>query len=261
MRHDGDMTLWLDLNGDLGEGFGAWTLGGDDALLDSVTSANIACGFHAGDPAVMERTVRAALEHGVALGAHPGLPDLQGFGRREMAVTPGEAYGMVLYQTGALAAFARARGAVLTHVKPHGALYNRACRTPDLARAVARAVRDFDPALFLTGLSGSALLEAGRAEGLRVLSEVFADRGYEPDGSLTPRDRPGALVEDGDEAAARVLRMVREGVVRSRAGTDVAVEARTVCLHGDRPGAAAFARRLRRDLEAAGITVRAPERT
>jgi len=251
------MTSTIDLNCDMGESFGPWTLGRDEELLEHVTSANVACGFHAGDPGVMERLAHLAGSWGVALGAHPGLPDLQGFGRRAMAVAPGEAYAMVLYQTGALAAFARAAGTRLTHVKPHGALYNMAAKDPALAGAIARAVRDFDGALVLVGLSGSELLRAGEALGLRVGSEVFADRAYEADGSLTPRHLPGALVEDEEQAVGRVLRMVKEGVVRSRQGQDVALRADTVCIHGDQPGAVPFARRIRRELEAAGIQVRA----
>jgi len=251
------MAGTLDLNCDMGESFGAWSLGQDEALLDLVTSANVACGFHAGDPATMARTVRGALARGVAVGAHPSLPDLQGFGRRTMAVTPREAHDLVLYQVGALAAFVRAEGGALRHVKPHGALYTMAAQDPALAEAIARAVRAFDPGLVLVGLAGSRLVQAGAALGLRCASEVFADRGYEADGSLTPRGRPGAMVEDEEEAAARVVRMAREGVVRCRTGEDVPVRAETVCLHGDQPRALAFARRLRAALAGAGIEVRA----
>jgi UPF0271 protein len=247
----------LDLNCDMGESFGAWTLGQDEALLELVTSANIACGFHAGDPAVMARTVRNAVARGVALGAHPSLPDLQGFGRRVLAVSPEEAHDLVLYQIGALAAFARAAGGALRHVKPHGALYNMAAKDPALAEAIARAVRAFDRELVLVGLAGSRLIEAGAAQGLRCASEVFADRSYEADGSLTPRSRPDAMVEDEEVAIARVVRMAREGVVRCRTGEDLPVRAETVCLHGDQPRALAFARRLRTALAEAGVPVRA----
>ena len=250
------MALRVDLNCDMGESFGAWTLGQDEALLDHVTSANIACGFHAGDPATMARTVERAVAKGVTLGAHPSLPDLQGFGRRTMAVTPGEARNLMLYQLGALDAFARAAGSRLHHVKPHGALYNMAARDRVLADALAQAVKAFDPALILVGLSGSALIEAGRAAGLACASEVFADRGYEADGSLTPRGLDGALIEDEDLVIARVLRMVREGRVASRTGEDVTLQADTLCLHGDQPRALAFARRLREALGGAGIEVR-----
>jgi len=252
------MTLRIDLNCDMGEGFGAWTLGRDAELLAWVTSANLACGFHAGDPSVMARTVRLARDRGVAVGAHPGLPDLQGFGRRAMAVSPEEVRLMVLYQVGALAAIARAEGARLAHVKPHGALYTMAAADPALARAVARAVRETDPGLALVGLSGSALVAAAEEAGLRPVPEVFADRGYEGDGSLTPRGLPGALVEDPALAAERVLRMVREGRVRARTGEDVPIRAGTVCIHGDAPGALATARAVREALDGAGIAVAAP---
>jgi UPF0271 protein len=255
MGHHLTMNLRMDLNCDMGESFGAWPLGQDDLLMEHITSANVACGFHAGDPGVMERTVRLAAARGVALGAHPGLPDLQGFGRRALDVTPSEAYALVLYQIGALAAFAQACGTRLVHVKPHGALYNMAAQDPALAVAIAKAARDFDPRLRLVGLSGSELLRAGENLGLPVASEVFADRSYEADGSLTPRSLPGALVTDADEAVARVLRMAREGVVRTRQGLDIPLKADTLCLHGDQPGAAAFARRIRLALEAAGVMV------
>jgi UPF0271 protein len=257
MGHHFTMNLRMDLNCDLGESFGTWTLGQDELLMEHITSANVACGFHAGDPGVMERAARLAAAKGVALGAHPGLPDLQGFGRRPLAVSPAEAYALVLYQIGALAAFAQACGTRLTHMKPHGALYNMAAQDPALALAIARAARDFDPGLRLVGLSGSELLRAGENLGLPVASEVFADRSYEADGSLTPRSLPGALVTDEDEAVARVLRMALEGVVRTRQGREIPVKADTLCLHGDQPGAAAFARRIRQELEAAGVQVAA----
>jgi len=252
------MAKHIDLNCDMGEGFGAWSMGQDEALLELVTSANIACGYHAGDPATMTRVVRLAVAKGVAVGAHPSLPDLQGFGRRTMAISPEEARGMTLYQMGALEAFARAAGGRLSHVKAHGALYNMAAKDRRLADAIASAVRDFDPSLILVGLSGSELIKAGRALGLTCASEVFADRGVEPDGSLTPRGRPGAMIEDEDLAVARVLRMVLEGKVTGRDGADVAIQADTVCIHGDQPKALAFARRLRQALAQAGIEVRVP---
>lgn len=250
------MTHHIDLNCDMGEGTGAWRLGQDDALLDLVTSANIACGFHAGDPSIMERTVKAALSRGVSLGAHPSLPDLQGFGRRTMTITPEEAYSLVLYQIGALDAFARASSGKLHHVKPHGALYNMAAKDAALADAVAKAVRNFDPDLILMGLSGSELLRAGRALGLTCASEVFADREYESDGSLTPRGITGAMIEDEGIAVSRVLHMIRDGAVRSRTGEDVEIQADTVCIHGDQPKALAFARRLRKALVEEGVAVR-----
>jgi len=237
----------------MGEGYGAWSIGQGEALLELVTSANIACGFHAGDPATMARTVKSALARGVALGAHPSLPDLQGFGRRSMAISGEEAYGLMLYQMGALEAFARGQ---LRHVKPHSALYNMAARDKGLAETIARAVWDFNPDLTLVGLSGSESIKAGTARGLRCASEVFADRGYEPDGSLTPRGRPGAMFEDEELAIARVLRMVREGAVRCATGEDVKIQADTVCIHGDQPRALVFARRLREVLAETGIQVR-----
>lgn len=243
----------IDLNCDLGESFGCWKTGRDEELLALVTSANIACGFHAGDPGVMRRTVELALSFGVAVGAHPGLPDLQGFGRRELAVTPSEARDLVLYQLGALAGFVQAAGGRLHHVKPHGALYNMAARDPRLAGAIAAAVREFDAGLVLVGLAGSALLEAGRAAGLKVAGEVFADRTYLPDGSLTPRSRPDALLHDEVAVAARVLRMVREGTVESVESTPVSIHADTVCLHGDGANSLSLARAIRAVLQEAGI--------
>jgi UPF0271 protein len=252
------MTLRLDMNCDLGEGFGAWRMGEDEAILDYVTSANIACGFHAGDPGTMRRTVAAARARGVALGAHPSLPDLQGFGRREMRVTPDEVYDMVLYQVGALDAFARAQGARLQHVKPHGALYNMAARDVQLAQAIARAVRAYDRGLTLFGLSGSELIRAGREAGIAVASEVFADRTYQADGSLTPRSRGDSLIEDVERSIAQVLGMVQHGTVQATDGTQVKVEADTLCIHGDQPTARAFAARLRETLQEAGVEVRAP---
>lgn len=248
----------VDLNCDMGESFGAYRLGADEGVLPFVTSANIACGFHAGDPAVMRRTVQAAVEHGVAVGAHPGLPDLVGFGRRDMAITPEEAYDLVVYQIGALLGFVRATGVPLAHVKPHGALYNMAARSTPLAGAIARAVRDVDPALLLVGLAGSELIAAGEGVGLATASEVFADRNYQSDGSLVPRNSPRALVGDPDDALRRVVRMVTEGVVVSLDGAEVPVRADTICVHGDGPHAAEIARALRAGLEAAGITVAAP---
>jgi len=247
----------IDLNSDLGEGFGAWRMGDDEAILEQVSSANIACGFHAGDPTVMMRTVRLAAGRGVAIGAHPSLPDLQGFGRRELRIAPEEAYQLVLYQVGALHAFCRAGGVPLSHVKPHGALYNMAARDQPLAQAIAQAVRDFDPALVLFGLAGGALVEAGRAAGLQVANEVFADRTYQADGSLTPRSRADALLTDPAAALAQVQDMVFAGAVTATDGTRVPIRADTLCLHGDGPGAVALARALRRGLEARGVRVAA----
>jgi 5-oxoprolinase (ATP-hydrolysing) subunit A len=251
------MMARIDLNCDMGEGFGAWRMGNDLEILDHVTSANIACGFHAGDPATMHRTVEAALAKGVAVGAHPGLPDLQGFGRRTMAISAGEAYDIVVYQIGALAAFARAAGGRLSHVKAHGALYNMAAKDLRLSEAIAQAVRDVDAGLVLFGLAGSETMRAADKLGVRAAGEVFADRTYQDDGSLTPRSRPDAMIEDADDAVAQVRRMVGEGVVRSTNGRDVAVRADTLCIHGDQPGALAFVKRIRAELERAGVEVKA----
>jgi len=249
------MMRTLDLNCDMGEAFGAWHMGEDAALLDHVTSANIACGFHAGDPGTIHRTVKMAIEKGVAVGAHPSLPDLQGFGRRAIAIAPAEAYDMVLYQIGAVAAFARSLGGRLSHVKAHGALYNMAARDGSLARAIAKAVKDFDPRLVLFGLAGSELVRAGHEAGLRVANEVFADRTYQPDGSLTPRSQQNSVIHDVESAIAQVKRMVGEGKVRSVQGTDVEVVADTLCIHGDEPTAVEFARRIRRALADSSIRV------
>ncbi len=246
----------IDLNCDMGESFGAWKMGNDDAVLDHVNSANVACGFHAGDPRTMHRTVKAAFARGVAVGAHPGFPDLQGFGRRPMTLSSTEAYDAVLYQVGALAGFARAAGGRLSHVKAHGMLYNMAAKDATLAEAIAQAVRDFDPELVFYGLAGSELIRAAEKAGLRAASEVFADRSYQDDGTLTPRAHPGAMIEDVDVAVAQVRRMVLEGVVRSVSGKDVAVKADTLCIHGDQPGALAFVKRIREDLKQAGVEVK-----
>lgn len=248
----------IDLNCDVGESFGAWTLGADADVMSSVTSANIACGFHAGDPGVMKRTVRLARDAGVAVGAHPGLPDLAGFGRREMQVTAEEAHDLVVYQIGALAAVARAEGVRLEHVKPHGALYNMAARDRRLAAAIAAAVQSVDDSLVLFGLAGSTLLAAGEAAGLRVASEVFADRAYEPDGSLVSRTKEGAVVHDPSVVIERAIAMACDGQVTATDGSRVGLRADTICVHGDTPGAANLARQLRRALEEAGIAVKAP---
>ncbi len=244
----------VDLNCDLGEGAGA-----DPELMPLVSSANIACGAHAGDDATMRETVGLALRHGVAIGAHPGFADREHFGRRELPVSPREAGMLVLEQVRRLQDIARAFGGVVQHVKLHGALYNQASRDRDLAKAVVAAVREAARVPFLYVLSGSVLETVARARGdIAVVSEVFADRTYQRDGSLTPRTRPDALVADEESAVAQVLRFVRDGRVRATDGTDVAVRADTVCLHGDGPHAVAFARRLRSELAAAGVAVRAP---
>ena len=245
----------IDLNSDLGEAFGTWPMGQDGLLMPVISSANVACGFHAGDPCTIRQTIRLARKHGVAVGAHPGLPDLVGFGRREMQVTPAEVEDMVLYQVGALAAIARHEGVRLQHVKAHGALYNMACRDEALAEAIARAVVAFDPTLVLFGLPGSALLQAGLDAGLPVAAEAFADRAYQPDGSLAPRSQPGAVIHDVDAVVARAVAMVTEQSVAATDGSTIEFEADTICLHGDTPGAAALAVAIRRGLEDAGVTI------
>ncbi len=245
----------IDLNCDMGEGFGAYALGADEALMPLVTSANIACGYHAGDPMVMDRTVRLALRHGVSIGAHPGFPDLMGFGRRAMHLRPEEIENYVLYQVGALAAFARSVGAELTHVKPHGALYNMAASDPEIARAVARGVARAGPRLILVGLAGSALIQAAAELGLPAAREGFADRAYEPDGSLRPRHLPGAVLTDPKAAAEQALRIARHREVIASNGERIPLVADTLCIHGDTPGAVEIARAVRRRLEEAGIGV------
>lgn len=250
--------LWsIDLNCDLGESFGAYTIGNDEEVIPYITSANIACGYHAGDPAVMHRSVALCKRYGVQVGAHPGLPDLAGFGRRSMAITPAEAADCVAYQIGALKAFCDEVGVPLHHVKPHGALYNMAAKDRALADAICRAVQKTAPGAVLLALSGSEMVGAAKAIGLPVASEVFADRGYRPDGSLVPRGQPGAMIEDEDAAIARVLRMAREGRVAASDGSPVALQADSVCVHGDGPKALAFVQKLHAALPAAGIALAA----
>ena len=248
----------IDLNCDLGESFGAWCMGEDAALLELVSSANVACGFHAGDPVVMQRTVRLAAAHGVAIGAHVSLPDLQGFGRREMKVSANEVYALSLYQLGALHAFVRAAGTQLAHVKPHGALYNMAARDRALADAIAAAVHAFDSQLILFGLAGSALLDAGTARGLPVAAEAFADRRYLADGSLQPRSEAGAVIDDAGAATGQALAIARDGVTTAADGIRINLHADTLCLHGDGAHAVPLARRLRAVLEAADVHIAAP---
>lgn len=247
----------VDINSDLGESFGAYTIGRDAGLMHAITSANVAAGFHAGDPSVLRATIRLAKAHGVAVGAHPGFPDLVGFGRREMNVTPGEAEDMVLYQVAAVAGVAASEGVNIQHVKPHGALFNMAVRNKDLAAAIARAVAAFDPSLILFGLPGSEILAAGRAAGLRVAAEVFADRAYEADGSLASRRKPGAVIHAAAAVVARAVRMVQEQTVVAIDGTVVRLEADTMCVHGDTLGSDELAANIRAGLEAAGVTVKA----
>jgi len=246
----------IDINCDMGESFGPWKMGADDDVMPNITSANVACGAHAGDPRVMRRTVRAAKTHGVSVGAHPGYADLQGFGRREMQVDPAEIEDMLLAQIGALAAIARAEGVPLRHVKAHGALYNQAARDRRLADAIAAAIKAFDPSLIMFGLPKSAMVDAGVAAGLRVAGEGFADRAYEPDGSLTPRSRPGAVIHDPAVVVERAVRMIRDGVVLTPAGREIPLKIDTLCVHGDTPGAAELVKRIRAGLDAAGIQAR-----
>ncbi len=245
------MMRTVDLNADVGEG-----MDGDAELLAIVTSANIACGLHAGDADTMARTVEYCMAHGVAIGAHPSFDDREGFGRREMNIPADEVRELVLHQIEMLAVIARRAGARLSHVKAHGALYNQAARQATLARAIAEAVHEFDRHLVLVGLAGSALIAQGEAAGLRVASEVFADRAYRADGSLVPRSQTGSVIEDGALVVERALGMVRNGAVRSIDGVEVPIRAETICVHGDTPGAAALARALRDALVAVGTDVR-----
>ena len=245
----------IDLNCDMGESFGRYQLGNDELLMPHVTSANIACGYHAGDPLVMDRTVRLAARHGVGVGAHPGFPDLQGFGRRPMGLSPDEIEAFVLYQVAALAGFARAAGVELIHVKPHGVLYNMAAQDRGMADAIARGVTRFSKNLVLVGLAGSQLVEAGLELDLRVAQEAFADRAYNPDGSLRSRRLPGAVLESPDQAAAQAVRLARDGSVIAYSGEEVTVEADTLCVHGDTPTALDIVQVIRRELAAAGVQV------
>ena len=243
--------MQIDLNADLGEGAGS-----DEALLALVSSANIACGWHAGDAKTMRQCVRWAMANGVAIGAHPSFPDRENFGRSTMHLPPDEIVANMLYQIGALAAIVKAEGGTLTHVKPHGQLYNQAAKEPPLAAAIVEAVCRFDPSLKFFGLAGSGMIDAARNAGLTPVEEVFADRGYMPDGSLVPRSQPGALIEDEEQSLAQTLTLVREHKVRAIDGSSVAVNAQTVCLHGDGAHALAFARRIRDRLTAEGIAIR-----
>lgn len=255
MRFERGMEMKIDLNSDLGESFGAYTIGRDEEVLSYVSSANVACGFHAGDPTVMLHTVRLAKERGVSIGAHPGLPDLMGFGRRKMVISPEDAYTMMVYQVGALMAIAHAEGVKLVHVKPHGALYNMAAKDSALAEAIAKAVHDVDEGLVLYGLAGSEIIKAGEKEGLMTGSEVFADRTYQPDGSLTPRGQAGAMITDEEKSLAQVLSMVKDGKVTALDGTVISVKAETICVHGDGPKALAFTKKIRETLEKEGIAI------
>jgi len=249
------MSMAVDLNSDVGESFGAWTLGDDAHVLDHVTSANVACGFHAGDPQVMLATVRAAHDRGVAVGAHPGYPDLVGFGRRAMACTPDEVYAFCLYQIGALAALCRAEGVPLCHVKAHGALYNQSAKDPYLARALAQATRDAAPALILLGLPRSQHEAAARETGVPFAAEAFADRAYRADGSLVARTQENSVLHDPEAIASRIVRMVTEGTVETAQGEVVRIRADSICVHGDNPAACRILETVRRALDEAGLHV------
>jgi UPF0271 protein len=248
--------LSFDLNSDLGESYGAWTMGDDAAMLDVVSSANVACGFHAGDPAGILRTLKAAARRGVAVGAHVAYPDLAGFGRRNMDPTSEELTGDVIYQIGALQGLATAAGTRVSYVKPHGALYNTIASDARQADAVIAAIRAVDPGLVLMALAGSPLIRRAKAAGLRVMAEAFADRAYNADGSLVSRRLPGAVLHDAEVVAARMLRLVQDGVVEAIDGQMTRIEAQSICVHGDSPDAVAMARRVRQVLEEAGLTLR-----
>ncbi len=245
----------IDINCDMGESFGPWPMGADDQVMPHITSANVACGAHAGDPTVMRRTVRLARAAGVGVGAHPGFADLQGFGRREMAVDPAELEDSLVAQIGALTAIAHAEGARIQHVKAHGALYNMAARDRLVADAIARAIASCGLSLIMFALPGSPMIEAGRAAGLRVAAEGFADRAYEPDGSLTPRSRPGAVIHEPEAVVTRAVRMVRDGIISTADGREASLRVDTICVHGDTPGAPDLVRCIRDGLTAAGVTI------
>ena len=246
----------VDLNSDLGESFGNYKLGMDEEILKYVSSANVACGWHAGDPLVMEETVALAKKSGVAVGAHPGFPDLMGFGRRNMAVTPEEAKAYIKYQLGALYALTQSQGVKIQHVKPHGALYNMAAVDEKLARAMCEAVYEVDKDIIFMGLAGSKMIDAAKEVGLKAASEVFADRAYNDDGTLVSRKLPGAVIKDKELAIRRVVRMVKEGKVESINGKDISIQADSICVHGDNPKALEFVRNIRETLQSEGVEIR-----
>ena len=235
----------MDINSDMGEGFGAWDMGNDALLLDYITSTNIACGWHAGDPARMKKLVELATAKKVHIGAHPGLPDLVGFGRREIAISEQDAYNYVLYQAGALQAFINAAGNRLHHVKPHGALYNQAAKDMKLARGIARAVKDLGGNVILYGLAGSYLIDAAKELNVPVWQEVFADRKYTKEGFLVPRTQVGAVIEDESEALKQVMSMAKEGIVIAIDSSEIKIQADTLCIHGDNPHAVEFAKKIK----------------
>lgn len=245
----------VDLNCDLGESFGCYKLGLDEQVIPFISSANVACGYHASDPIVMDKTVKLAKQAGVHIGAHPGFPDLMGFGRRNMVVSPAEAKAYVQYQIGALAALCKANGTKLSHVKPHGALYNMAGKDIKLAAAICEGICEIDDSLILLALSGSEMINAAKAVGLKAAKEVFADRAYESDGSLVARTKEGSMITDEDEAISRVVRMVTQGKVRCITGEDIPIEANSVCVHGDGAKALEFVRKIRDALNNNGVEI------
>ncbi|MGJ7919194.1 LamB/YcsF family protein [Neobacillus sp. LXY-4] len=245
----------VDINCDMGESFGPYKIGNDKEIMKYVTSANIACGFHAGDPSTMRRTVQMALAENVGIGAHPGFQDLVGFGRRTIDISPQEAYDLVVYQIGALHAFVQSEGGQLQHVKPHGALYNMAAKSERLAAAIAEAIYKVDPELILFGLAGSELVKAGKRLGLYCAEEVFSDRTYQKDGTLTPRTKPNSLIKDHQTAIDQVVRMVKEGKVTSVEGKDISITADTICIHGDGEHALSYAKLISNALNESGITL------
>ncbi|MED4533006.1 5-oxoprolinase subunit PxpA [Metabacillus fastidiosus] len=250
----------IDLNCDMGESFGSYTLGQDERIIRFITSANIACGFHAGDPAIMRKTVKLALEHDVNIGAHPGFQDLAGFGRRKMELTAKEVHDIVTYQIGALQAFTQAEGGQLNHVKPHGALYNMAAIDPSLAEAIAEAVYKINSELILYGLAGSELIRAGERVGIKTANEVFADRTYQYDGTLTSRNEKNALITNEDEAVSQVIQMIKLRKVRAVGGDEIPIEADTICIHGDGENASLFAEKINKKLLENNICIRATKR-
>jgi len=249
------MGIKVDLNSDLGESFGLYQIGNDENVLKYVTSANIACGFHAGDPVVMSKTVKMAADSNVGIGAHPGYPDLQGFGRRNMALSAEEVTAFVVYQVGALQAFAKSIGKKLQHVKAHGALYNTAAKDIKIARAIAQGIKMVDPDLIFLALANSKMVEAAHETGLRVAQEVFADRAYNPDGTLVARGTPGAVIHDKETAIPRVVKMVIEGKVTAITGEEVDIQADSICVHGDNPQALKFVEEIREALLKAGVEI------
>ena len=246
----------VDLNSDLGESFGAWKMGMDEAVMNHISSSNIACGWHGGDAEVMLRTVRAAKAQNIAVGAHPGYPDLVGFGRRNMTCTPDELYAYTLYQVGAMMGVCASEGVELQHVKPHGAMYNQAAKDPKLATAIARAIKSLGSGIILMGLANSAFEAAAAEQGIPFAAEAFADRGYMADGSLVPRDKHGAFIHDPNEAAARMLKLIKDGTIETPDGQTLKLKAHTICMHGDNPDAVKMAEVVKATLEKNGVTVK-----